>query len=483
MLKNIISQIKKRKIIILILIVLLVVAFVVIGNPFKKGNNGTRIEKIIRGNIIQEVSETGTVEPTEEISLGFKTAGRIDKIDVKVGDIVEKGTELASLDKTNLLIQLGQSQASLAVAQTQYDKLSENAKNAAQQSLDSAYQDALNTLDDGYLKIYNAYNAVNSLQDTYFSTSDQESIKVRYSKDIINDGLIIVKPLLDLTKTSPTNENIDSANSKMAQILSDVIDALKTVREMCEESVYSSRVSSTDKTSIDNQRSYIITALTNINNSQQTISSDKIALQKAEDDIDYYQAKVKEAEANVDSYQQQILDATLIAPISGTITKVDKKAGETVQVTELPISLISLDPFQVKIDIYEEDIVKIKIGNAVDIKIAAFPNETLTGKVISIDPAEKLVEGVVYYEVTVAFDQLKDGVKPGMTADVVIKTANKENVLLVPKEAVSENGKTTVLIYKNGKTEEREVQIGLEGSDNKVEVVSGLSEGEEVAIE
>jgi RND family efflux transporter MFP subunit len=299
---------------------------------------------------------------------------------------------------------------------------------------------------------------------------------------------------LDLTKTNPTNENIDSANSKMAQILSDVIDALKTVREMCEESVYSARVSSTDKTSLDNHRSYIITALTNVNNSQQTISSNKLSLQKAEDDlsfkkakprqedIDYYQAKMNEAQANVDSLQHQIWDAFLRAPIGGTITKVDKKVGETVQVTESLISLISSDPLQIKVDIYEEDIVKIKVGNPVEIKIVAFPNETLFGRVVDINPAEKLVEGVVYYEVTIDFDDIKESIKPGMTADVVIKTATKENVLTISKEAIRENGKITVLVLKDGREEEREIQIGLEGNDGRKEVVSGLSEGEEVVI-
>ncbi len=505
MIKNIFGLIKRKKLFVIGVIVLAIIIMVFF-NPFKKENSGFKIEKVVRGNIFQEVSETGSVEAAEELNLGFKTSGRIADIKVKVGDTVERGAILASLDINQLAAQLNQYQASLAIAQSQYDKLiagstqeeikvSQDVRDAAQDDLNGTYQDVLNILDDAYLKIYNAYNAVGSIQATYFGTSDQEGIKVQDNKTVINNNLNALKSPLDAAKESLNHNDIDNALSKAGDSLKNISNSLKIIRETCEQGIYYTKVSSTDKTSIDNQRSYIITALTNINNSQQTISSDKIALQKSEDDlvlktakprqedIAYYQAKVGEAQSQVSLLQTQINDAFLKSPIKGTVTKVDKKIGETIQSTELPFSVISLDPFQVKIDIYEEDIVKIKIGNFVDIKIAAFPNETLTGKVVSIDPAEKLIDEVVYYEVTVAFDQLKDGIKPGMTADVVIKTANKENALIVPKEAVRENGKTTVLVYKNSKTEEREVQIGLEGSDNRVEVVSGLSEGEEVAIE
>ena len=181
-------------------------------------------------------------------------------------------------------------------------------------------------------------------------------------------------------------------------------------------------------------------------------------------------------------YQEQIFEASLIAPISGIITKADKKVGETVQAQEQAFSLISLDPLEVEVNIYEEDILKIKEGNPVDIKIAAFPAEILKGKVVSIDPAEKIIEGIVYYGITIDFDELKEEIKPGMTADVIIRTATKENVLLISKDALWENEKTTVQVYKNGLIEEREIEIGLRGNDNKIEVISGLAEGEEVVM-
>lgn len=493
-----------KKIIFIIAIAIIIVGFIVYKIFVFQNKDGFILEKVSKGTVLQEVSETGTVRATEDFNLGFKNSGRIAKINVKVGDSVEKGTELASLETNQLLVQLNQAQASLAVAEAQYNKLlagstpkeikiTENARDSSQNDLNGAYQDSLTTLDDAYLKIYNAYNLVGSLQNSYFNTSDQQGTKVANSKIAISDSLNLVKPFLDKAKLSLDHNDIDVALSKMEISLKNTSDGLKIIREACEEGIYYSRVSSTDKTALDNQRSYILTALTNINNAQQTISSDKIALQKAEDDlalkkakprqedIDYYQAKVQEAQAQVVLLQTQIRDASLVSPIKGVVTKVDKKIGETVQTTELPISLISLDPFQIKVDIYEEDIVNVKVGNPVKINLVAFPDETLGGEVVSVNPAEKLIEGVVYYEVTINFIETKEGIKKGMTADITIETDKKENVLVISKSAIKEmNGKVIVQVLKDNIIQEREIEVGLIGSNNLVEVLSGLKEGDSV---
>ena len=297
--------------------------------------------------------------------------------------------------------------------------------------------------------------------------------------------------------------------------LSNVSDALKTIRETCEEPNYRNVVSSTDKTSLDTQRTNINTALTNITNSQQTISSTKLSLnsaegdlQKAQDqlallkaepqqaDIDLYQAQIKQAQAQVSLLENHIKETTLKSPTEGQIAKINKKLGEIVQLTEAVISLISASPFQIKVDIYEEDVVKINVGNLVDITLTAFPNQTLKGKVVSIDPAEKLIGGVVYYEITIdpapvleegeQQDKLQEiwgEVKPGMTADVLIRTISKENVLIIPEAAIEKkDGKTIVQVLIGKTPQEREIEIGLIGSDDMVEVLSGLKEGEEVVI-
>jgi len=494
---------------------------------FRDKEPSFELAEVSRGRVYQEVIETGQVKKGEEISLSFQTAGKIENIYVEVGQIVEAREKLVRLDADNLLIQLQEAKAAQDLAQAKLDKVlagatSEEIKvtetkvenyqislTTAQENLDQAFEDAQNSLNDAYLKIYNAFNAVDSIKRTYFTSNNQESIKVREDKDKIEQAMSQSKHYLDISRTSPTNENINKAISEMKIALETTSEALKTVRETCETPLYRSTVSTTDKTSLDTHRGYVNTALTNITNSQQTISSeeldvaaaggnlqtakDELALLIAEprqEDIDLHQAQVNQAKAQIALLQNSLQETTLISPIKGQITQIYKETGEQVQpmLQDLVITLLPAIPFEIEVDIYEEDVVKIKIGNQVHISLVAFPEQIFEGQIISIGPAEKLIEGVVYYEANIgpapnSEKWIPDTARPGMTADLTIKTAEKENALIVSEEAIQKkNRKTIVPVFKDDAIEEREIEIGLWGSNDVVEVVSGLEEGEKVII-
>jgi len=159
--------------------------------------------------------------------------------------------------------------------------------------------------------------------------------------------------------------------------------------------------------------------------------------------------------------------------------------GETVQpsLQDAVITILPSVALEIKAKIYEEDVVKVEVGDPVDISLVAFPEKVFKGKVISIDPAEKLVEGVVYYDVVLVFEEEPEGVKPGMTADLIIKTALRENVLIIPEDALqTKEGKAVVEVLQGGEVAEREVQLGLTGTNDMVEVLSGLEEGEQLIL-
>jgi len=506
----------------------------------KKEKPTFTLAEVVRGNISQEVSETGQVKKGEEINLSFKNSGRIEKIYVEVSEEVKKGDILAAEESTQIKIQLQGAKVALSLAQAQLNKLLagaspeeiqvaktsvsnaeialkdagislEDVESQAEENLNASYEDAENLLGDAYLKAYNAKIFTDLIQKTYFTSNDQGSLKVKENKDKIETSVSLIKSYLGVVK----HEDIDIALSETKEALNDISNALKVIREVCEEPIYLNAVSSTDKTSLDTQRGYINTAITSVTNSQQTISSAKLtneaeinaakanvstaegALAAAKDqlslitaaprqeDIDLNQAKIDQAQSEINLLKAQIEDAILISPTNGEITQINKRIGEIAQpsLTEPVISLLPDNPFQITVDIYEEDVVKIGIGNSVDINLTAFPNEVFKGKVISIDPAEKIKEGVVYYETTIDFENPPEKIKPGMTADLTIKEMTKENVLVIPKSAIEEKeNKTTVQVLRGKNLETREIEIGLKGSNDMVEVISGLKEGEEVAI-
>lgn len=532
-----------KKVIVIVVIVSIVSIFVY-QNYFKKTELDFTLVKVVKGEVVQEISETGQVKKGEEVNLGFKLAGVLENIYVEVAEEVKEGEILAKLENSQLRIKLEEAEANLDLAQAQFNKLLagatqeeiqitqtavdnarisfESAKQNLQdikvqgeENLKAAYDDALNALDDSHLKITNALNNVDLIQTTYFTSNDQEKIIVRENKDKIENALNKVKSYLDTAKNTQGYEDIDLAISEMKEALDSVFNALKIIRDTCEETGYKNLVSSTDKTSLDNHQGYINTALTNITNSQQTISSTKLTnssnintyqasidsaqgkLTAAEneltkitadprkEDVDLYQAQVRQARAQFQLLGKQIEDTILKSPVEGQVVKINKRVGELVQaaIQDPVIILLPASPFKIEVDIYEEDVARMDIGNPVDITLVAFPDETLTGKVISIDPVEKMIEGVVYYEVSISFDNVPKDVKPGMTADLVITTEKKENVLTVAKKAIkTKNGKTIVQVLENNIITEREIKIGLKGTNDLIEVISGLKEGEQVIL-
>ncbi|MFH1462280.1 MAG: efflux RND transporter periplasmic adaptor subunit [bacterium] len=533
---------KFNKKIVLYIIVASLVVFGIYQVFFKKEESVLTLAEVVKGTISQEVSETGQVQKGNKINLSFKNSGRIERIYVEVGREVVTGEILAKLETAELQIQVQEAKAALSLAHAELDKLLagasieeiqkmetavanvetelveakqnlEDVKAAAEDDLNSAYEDALNVLDDAYLKAYNAQNSVDSIQRSYFSKSDQQGIEVISSKGKIETAVSQMKFDLQTAKTDSSQENIGLALSHAEDRLAEVSEALKDIREICEDPDYRSVVSSADKTILDTDRKNINTVLTNITNSRQTISStkltntsninaadyevssdqgalraanDDLALLKAparQEDVNLNQAKVDQAKAKVQLLEAQISQSYLRSPFNGQVADVKKRDGEVIQSIDAVIGFLPSAPFEIDADIYEEDVVKIKVGNIVDISLVAFPNRVFPGRVIAVDPAERLVEGVVYYKVIVAFEEFPEEIKPGMTADIIIKTVVREDVLMVPEEAVRQkDNRTIVEVFKNEKVEEREIETGLLGGGDIFEVVSGLQEGEKVII-
>lgn len=531
--------------IIKILFVLIILVGLAAGLYFKvlkKEKKEYSLAKVSRATIIQEVSESGKLAAGEEINLSFKSSERLTEMAVVMGSQVSRGQKIAQLDISNLLIQLNETTAAYQATKAKVNKLlagasteeisvteasvasAETSFRAAQQSLEgvnsvaksdlaNVYDDAPGILSDAYLKASNAFYAVRSTYLTYFLKSEQTAISVKDSHDRIEIEKALIKSYLDAVTNNASETNIDRSLSGAKTSLDKISAALVTTRQACGEPLYRDVVSSTDKTALDTQCLNINTVITSvmttrqlisstrtnneykINNAESEIAKAEAALAKAkqeliklkmparQEDIDLAMAEVDQAKARQEEAELQISQATLLSPTNGQITAIHKQAGEMVQPGEAIVSLLSLNPFQVKVDIYEEDIVKVKPGNAAEIKLTAFPNRKFAGIVVSIEPAGRVIDDVVYYKVTIDFESAPEGLRPEMTADVTIKTATRENVLVVPEKAVKKkDGQTLVIVKKGSALEEKEIELGLRGNDYLVEVISGLNEGEEVVV-
>ncbi len=194
-------------------------------------------------------------------------------------------------------------------------------------------------------------------------------------------------------------------------------------------------------------------------------------------------AEVEVQMAALTGYLTDLSKRRIVAPIDGIVTDVPIEIGATVSPGATAISMQTKGNFQITTNVSEIDIGKVKVGDPVGITLDAFPKtETWTGKVIKIDPAEKVVEGVIFYETTIVFDNEDPRLRSGMTANLTVETNRRENVLRVPLRGLHDIGtKSTVNVLRNGQPVVVDVTVGLQNNTH-AELLTGLAEGDEVIV-
>jgi HlyD family secretion protein len=212
-------------------------------------------------------------------------------------------------------------------------------------------------------------------------------------------------------------------------------------------------------------------------------------------DLRVQDIKLAEAELTSDELKWKIQDKRLkdtnvFSPITGVVASRDVQMGQIISsgisnvgggTTAMVISDLSRIFVLASVD--ESDIGQVKVDQAASITADAYPGKTFEGKVVRIATQGVNLNNVVTFEVKIeVIAENKSLLKPEMTANVAIITARKEAVLLVPTEALVRKAGDYFAEVINGDTrDERKVRIGLNDTE-KMEIVSGLSEGETVVL-
>jgi RND family efflux transporter MFP subunit len=193
----------------------------------------------------------------------------------------------------------------------------------------------------------------------------------------------------------------------------------------------------------------------------------------ADSELALAQAKYDAAKAVLESLQ-------IKSPINGIVFAVSAEGGQTYQ-AETTLFIIG-DPkaLEVVANVTEEDYPLISVGQSAEVFFDARPEVTVQGNIERIIPIR--IEGDrPLYNIYISLDEVPDGLADGMTSDTAITIAKSEGVLCLPRATVrASSGDTTLVKIWNGIEEvTREITIGLRG-DTYIEIVSGLSEGEQV---
>ena len=193
----------------------------------------------------------------------------------------------------------------------------------------------------------------------------------------------------------------------------------------------------------------------------------------ADSELALAQAKYDAARAILESLQ-------IKAPIRGVVFEVSAKAGQTHQAETTLFTIGDPKALEVVANVTEEDYPLISVGQRAEVYFDARPEVTVQGKIERIIP-QRIEGDRPLYNIYISLDEVPDGLADGMTSDTAITIAKSEGVLCLPRAIVraSAGDATTVKVWDGLQELTKEITIGLRG-DTYVEIVSGLSEGDQV---
>lgn len=189
---------------------------------------------------------------------------------------------------------------------------------------------------------------------------------------------------------------------------------------------------------------------------------------------------VEQARAQLSATQSQWSKTEITSPIDGVVTQQEGRVGEIASGTVMRV----IDPSAMHIEAFmsESDVPKMHIGQEAKIIFDAFDNEEFRAQITQIDPEAVEIQDVIYYRTLLKMDRMEERMRSGMSVDVDVIVAQKENVLAVPIRFVRTDDVGDFVFIADGDDlyKKQYITRGLEGDDGNVEIINGLAEGQKI---
>ena len=195
--------------------------------------------------------------------------------------------------------------------------------------------------------------------------------------------------------------------------------------------------------------------------------------------VDVSRTNVANAEAQLALARKNLSYAVIPAPIDGFVTERTADVGEYVSPQQKVVTIVRINPLRIRIDIPEQAIPEVKVGQSVSITTSAWPDRNFSGRVARIAPNVSATSRTLTVEAEI--ENSSGALKPGQFATVRILQERAEPAVLVPARAVvTEAGVSRLYVIKDGHAEQRVVQTGQTEGD-LIEIRSGVAADEQVA--
>lgn len=528
----------------IIVVVALAAAFgvvrVIIGSRTAKAK-GPEIKtaKVERGDVVSSVSATGVLEALTTVDVKSNVGGRVDVLAVDVGTRVKKGQLIARIDPTDTVSSFKQAKADYEAAQARLDQArfnlslqfqqnSAQIKQARQQLLSaqakelqarrqSKVQPELTRLSirQARANLNSAKEDLNQLQNATIpqakaqaqanynqAMSDQETMRrdLERQKTLLKKGFVPISTVdtseqhyataqASIMTTKARLDTLDQQFQAQVEAAKARVQQAQAMLATAQQNEMQNEIRNQDwqaaKAAVEQAHAELSLALAN--QQQQAVK---------QRDITAAQAQLEKTRAGLNSATTQLGYVTILAPRNGIVlqkyieqgTIIASGRSSVVAGTNI-IQLGDVSRMFITCKVDETDVGSVEVGQQVDVKVDAYPNELFEGKVIRVDPQATVEQNVTTIPVKVEVLDPDIRLKPGMNADCDFITAKRENVLVVPNSALRENeGSYEVSMMQAGGTARsavmvpRQVEVGVAGPDT-TEIRSGLKEGEQIVTE
>ncbi len=464
-----------------------------------------------RRELRSNVTASGEVRPIQFINLTSEVQGRIEDIYVKEGDQVTSGQPLIKLDPTALQsstdAQLAAFQASQNEAQVTRSQVlaAQNQLSQSQQGL-NATEASVTTAQQGVASVRESVNRAR--QEVVAAQTDVDRAQVEVSaanRELKRTAELVESGVVSRLEYDQAKDRVETAQV-----------GLRNAR---------SRLQS-QQIAVKSAQSQVNEAEARVNEARARAKQQEVAVKDARRGVDTanYSAnassKRSEQQAAVLGGQKNQRDKTLqVAPINGVIADIPSKVG-TFAVAGLSttplLTIADMSSVNVEVKVDETEIDKVAVGQPTKIKVDALGDKELVGQVRQKTPlavgksqttgglsvninVQEAKEFRVVIEILDLNDEIRNSLRPGMSATAVITTKTAENVVAVPLQAViekkpeaaasptiqgdepAEKPKTIkgVYVLDGNKTKFVEVETGITG-ESDIQITAGLSEGQEV---
>lgn len=508
--------------------ILLILVIIIIGySALSRESKSILVGKLEVGNIDEIVTVSGQVESSEDSSLSFEKIGKINSVDVKVGDKVYLGQSLASLDSSNEYAATLSANANVSIAEANLNdalkgpsifdiKVKEDALYSAKNNLNNANNSVNDTIrsissnlsDIVQNKLGNLFsNSSVYFKLSYNSCSQSLSSKIETARGNVENNL---KELSDLSSSFSLTGDFDTDTKNIDNVSSLVYTYIKNVSNLLDDlnTSLTNSCSLADK-SLDSQRlivsasiASISTTFSNLNNLKSQILSYRNAYSAANYSLEQIKAgssedKIKSLRASLDSAKAGLVLANanyrkdfIFAPFNGIVKEVNLNLGEISSPNSPAIKIMSDSNYQIKAKLTEIDIVKVKVGDSVKINLDTYGDGVIfDGTVSEVYPAAINEGGVSTYYAKISFINKDERIRSGMNSTAEIVTDVKENTNYISNKFVLvKNGIATVKVIKdlnklkNTSTDDddsnieiKKIIIGIRGRNGEIEIISGLN--------